>query len=238
MAFGVWLVLFASGFDAPVAMPRPKSRQTGRKDPSGGPHDPPGDTIWANGSEALLVGLSSRPELNGQRVHVAAPGEGGRVCVRLGDGECISVKPERLMVPPAPMEPMPPVAAGPEAEGVEEVEVLRDAKWRPTEASDGGAPIRFAVADLPPFDVRPGTIAQTNGVSSALDWAFTCAIPPLARVAFRGGRGAADAGPTAPAPALQWLYSMWHVAKHYENGHRRFQVRWLRPRGGWQVGAV
>lgn len=80
---------------------------------------------------------------------------------------------------------------------------------------------------LPPFEPTKKVVQCANGPMSALKWAFTSCVPPMARMIFGKAGGASNDSLRANAtPEMCWNYSMLHLAHHYESmpGLRNFVV--------------
>ena len=70
---------------------------------------------------------------------------------------------------------------------------------------------------LPPFKPTKDVVQCANRPMSALMWAFSSCVPPLARIALSMPGGASNASlKTNTTPQMQWNYSMFHLAHHYE----------------------
>mmetsp|Transcript_14719 Transcript_14719/g.31973 ORF Transcript_14719/g.31973 Transcript_14719/m.31973 type:complete len:317 (+) Transcript_14719:63-1013(+) len=82
-------------------------------------------------------------------------------------------------------------------------------------------------SSLPPFEPSKNPVMCTNGLRkipmSALKWAFSCNVPSMSRVLMMGSSNenlAANA-----TPSLQWNYTMFHLAHHYEVGpQKKFSI--------------
>lgn len=72
-------------------------------------------------------------------------------------------------------------------------------------------------AALPPFTPLGQIVQCSNGPMSALMWAFSCNVSPLARLAMVKP-GLMD---TTASPAIHWNYSLFHMAHHYESSSAR-----------------
>lgn len=82
----------------------------------------------------------------------------------------------------------------------------------------GGQPKRSITLDsstLPPFDPPTRQVNCINGPMSPLQWAFTCSVPPLLRPQIISSGNPGDLASNV-SPNLQWNYSMFHLAHHYE----------------------
>ncbi|KAL7554943.1 hypothetical protein ACHAWF_018506 [Thalassiosira exigua] len=83
-------------------------------------------------------------------------------------------------------------------------------------------------SSLRPFEPRKRVVQCSNGPMNALMWAFTSCVQGPARMVFAGSRGggADNASLRANATrAMQWNYSLFHLAHHYyEENHRKFCV--------------
>ena len=81
---------------------------------------------------------------------------------------------------------------------------------------------------LPPFNPTKDVVQCANRPMSALMWAFSSCVPPLARIALSMPGGASNASlKTNTTPQMQWNYSMFHLAHHYEEEElprRKFMV--------------
>ena len=76
---------------------------------------------------------------------------------------------------------------------------------------------------LPPFTPATKVVQCLNGPMSALQWAFSSCVPPMARPVFSRVGGTSNASLKAnTTPAMQFNYSMFHIAHHYEEGKRKF----------------
>jgi len=76
---------------------------------------------------------------------------------------------------------------------------------------------------LPPFTPATKVVECLNGPMSALQWAFSSCVPPMARPVFSRVGGTSNASLKAnTTPAMQFNYSMFHIAHHYEEGKRKF----------------
>lgn len=95
-----------------------------------------------------------------------------------------------------------------------------DSASAPTKTSRterGGRPKKGPVLEasaLPPFEPPVRLVNCINGPMTPLQWAFTCCVPPLLRpqVCSQSVRGLAS----NVSPNLQWNYSMFHLAHHFE----------------------
>ncbi|KAL7541934.1 hypothetical protein ACHAXR_011369 [Thalassiosira sp. AJA248-18] len=77
---------------------------------------------------------------------------------------------------------------------------------------------------LPPFEPTKNVVYCANGPMPALMWAFSSCVPPMARMIFSGNDGASNASLRMNAtPAMQWNYSMLHLAHHYEAKPQRWK---------------
>ena len=84
----------------------------------------------------------------------------------------------------------------------------------------------LVASNLPPFNPRKEVVQCSNGTMSALMWSFSCCVPPLARPAFAAPGGADnDTLRNCTTPAIQWNYSMLHLAHHYDEGVTKFCFR-------------
>ena len=78
---------------------------------------------------------------------------------------------------------------------------------------------------LPEFKPRKDVVFASNGPMKTLRWAFSCSCPPSARLLFSEVGGASNESLQMHAtPAMQWMYSMMHLAYHYDDGHRKFMI--------------
>ena len=74
---------------------------------------------------------------------------------------------------------------------------------------------------LQPFNPAKKSVQCANGSKTALAWAFSSCIPALARTAMIG-EGTDNASLRLNAtPAMQWNYSMFHLAHHFETIQQR-----------------
>ena len=82
-------------------------------------------------------------------------------------------------------------------------------------------------SSLPPFNPTKEIVQCTNRSMTALEWAFSSCVPPMARIMFAQAGGASnDMLRTHTTPQMQWNYSLLHVANHYlsEQRVRKFMI--------------
>ncbi|KAL3779041.1 hypothetical protein ACHAWO_012931 [Cyclotella atomus] len=74
---------------------------------------------------------------------------------------------------------------------------------------------------LPEFQPKRNVVHASNRSMTSIEWAFSSCWPPSERVIYM----------TAPSdeslrlnatPAMQWSYSLMHLAHQYEKGRRKF----------------
>jgi hypothetical protein len=69
-------------------------------------------------------------------------------------------------------------------------------------------------ASLPPFSPTKDFVQCTTGPMPTIMWAFTCNVPPITRLALSHGNSNASLALNS-TPAMQWNFSMFHLAHHY-----------------------
>lgn len=82
-------------------------------------------------------------------------------------------------------------------------------------------PAHLDSSELPPFKPKKNVVhCSNNNQMSALRWAFNSCIPQMSRLSYAALSGESNASARVnTTPAMQWNYSLFHLAHHYETGH-------------------